>query len=297
MRRPMRKLMSAWTEQHVPVALALVVAALAGCVAATEAPPYSLYAVATVVATGLGALFFDAFGGLVLGVAAAAVAVLALRLGDRWAPASFVTDLALVLGLVALGWLVGMVSAGIHARRGPADEESGRVAPAYGSLGLVTAEVAVARLDEELLRARSYGRPLSVVVMRVTITELGLDVSAREAAQRAVARLVESMLRETDVPFASGPDEFGAILPETDVATAWEVVGPVLDAASRAAFTVRETDERRSLVDCAELHVGLAGLDGQTSDATALLQAARRSAGVDEAAAKPRHSSPQGTAA
>jgi GGDEF domain-containing protein len=293
----MRKLMSAWTEQHVPVALALVVAALAGGVATTEAPPYSLYAVAAVVATGLGALFFDAFGGLVLGVAAAAAVVLALRLGNRWSPASFVTDLALVLGLAALGWLVGMVSAGIHARHGPADNESGTVAPAYGSLGLVTAEVAVARLDEELLRARSHGRPLSVVVIRVTITESGLDVSAQEAAQRAVARLVESMLRETDVPFASGPDEFGAILPETDVATAWEVVGPVLDAASRAAFTVRETHERRSLVDCAELHVGLAGLDGQTGDATALLQAARRSAGVEEPAAQSRHSSTQETVA
>ncbi len=297
MRRPMRKLISAWTEQHLPVALALVVAILAGGVAATEVAPYSLYAVAAVVATALGALFFDAFGGLVLGVTAAAAIVLALRLGDRWESASFVTDLALVLGLVALGWLVGMVSAGIHARRSPADNESGTVAPAYGSLGLVTADVAVARLDEELLRARSHGRPLSVVVIRVTITESGLDVSARDAAQRAVARLVESMLRETDVPFASGPDEFGAILPETDVATVWEVVGPVLDAASRAAFTVRETDERRSLVDCAELFVGLAGLDDQTSDATALLQAAQRSAGVDEAAVQPKHSSPQGTPA
>ncbi len=297
MRRPMRKLMSAWTEQHVPVALALVVAALAGGVAATEAPPYSLYAVAAVVATALGALFLDAFGGLVLGVTAAAAVVLALRLGDRWTPASFVTDLALVLSLVALGWLVGMVSAGIHARRDSPEDHGRAGAPAYGSLGLVTAEVAVARLDEELLRARSHGRPLSIVVIRVTITEPGLDVSARDAAQRAVARLVESLLRETDVPFASGPDEFGAILPETDVATAWEVVGPVLDAASRAAFTVRETDERRSLVDCAELHMGLAGLDGQTSDATALLQAARRSAGTTEAAAQPKHASTQGTAA
>jgi GGDEF domain-containing protein len=153
----------------------------------------------------------------------------------------------------------------------------------------VTEEVAEARLDEEVARARSHGRPLSVVVVRVTTVDPGLDVNARAAAQRAVARLVESMLRDTDVPFAAPPDEFGAILPETDGAAAWEVVGPVLDAAARAAFTVREQDERRNLVDCAELHVGLATLGDGTSGATALLEAARRSARAEETAGGAHH--------
>ena len=292
----MRKLMSAWTEQHVPVALALVVASLTGAVAMAVAAPYSLYGLAAVVVTAVCALFLDAFGGLVLGFATAAAVVLALRLSDRWAAASFATDLALVLGLVASGWLTGMVSAGIHARRAGEDDGGGTARPAYGSLGLVTAEVAEARLDEEVMRARGHGRPLTVVVIRVTTTDPGLDVNARSSAQRAVARLVESMLRDTDVPFASSPDEFGAILPETDGATAWEVLGPVLDAAARAAFTVREQDERRNLVDCAELHVGLATLSDQTSEATTILEAARRSARAEEAGGAHR-SSAEGSAA
>ncbi len=147
------------------------------------------------------------------------------------------------------------------------------------------------------MRARSHGRPLSVVVIRVTITDPALDANARNAAQRAVARLVESMLRDTDVPFASPPDEFGAILPETDGATAWEVLGPVLDAAARAAFTVREQDERRNLVDCAELHLGLATLGDQTSGGTALLEGARRSARAEEAAHGAHHSPTEESAA
>lgn len=76
----MRKLMSVWTEQHVPVALALVVASLTGAVAMAVAAPYSLYGLAAVVVTAVCALFLDAFGGLVLGFATAAAVVLALRL-------------------------------------------------------------------------------------------------------------------------------------------------------------------------------------------------------------------------
>ncbi|MGY1681025.1 hypothetical protein [Geodermatophilus sp. SYSU D01176] len=293
----MRKLMSGWTDQHVPVALALAVAALAGAVAMAVAGSYSLVGLAAVLVTALGALFLDAFGGLVLGFATAAGVVLVLRVAERWTPATFATDLALVLGLVALGWLAGMVSAGIHARRAGDGEGSGTARPAYGSLGLITEEVAEARLDEEVARARSHGRPLSVVVIRVTILDPALDANARNAAQRAVARLVESMLRDTDVPFAAPPDEFGAILPETDGAAAWEVVGPVLDAAARAAFTVREQDERRNLVECAELHVGLATLGDQTSGAIALLEAARRAARVEEAAGGAHRSSTEESAA
>jgi hypothetical protein len=99
------------------------------------------------------------------------------------------------------------------------------------------------------------------------------------------------------VPFADPPDEYGAILPETDGATAWEVLGPVLDAAARAAFTVREQDERRNLVDCAELHVGLATLGDHTGDAATVLEAARRSARTEEAADGAHRSSAEGSAA
>lgn len=277
----MRRLMSGWTEQHVPIALALVVAALAGGVSVADPGPYPLVGVAAVLATALGALFLDAFGGLVLGVGAAAAVVLSRRLTGQWTPESFRTSLVLVVSLMALGWLVGMLSAGIHGRRNEqAAHGDGAVAPAYGSLGLLTADVAVARLDDEVTRARSHHRPLAVVVIGVHITDDTLDPMARDAAHRAVARLVETLLRDTDVPFALEPDELGAILPETDAAAAWAVVGPVLDAATRAAFTVREQDERRSLVECAELSAGLAVMTDQLNDAGALLARARESARV-----------------
>jgi GGDEF domain-containing protein len=281
------RLISGWTDRHVPVALALVAAVLGGVIAMAEPAPHHLVAVGAVVATVLMALFVDAFGGLVVGVAVAAVTVAVKQLRDEWTPRAFGTSLALVVVLTLLGWLVGMVSGGIHRSRATGDGASGALAPAYGSLGLLTAEVALARLDEEVARARRHRRPLTVVVLRVRITDGSLDDRARTAARRTVARLVETLLRDTDVPFDLTPEEFGAILPETGGAAAWDVIGPVLDAASRAAFTVREEDERRSLVECAELHAGLALLGGAVADADSLVAAARRSAEADELESRP----------
>ena len=279
----MRTLISGWTDQHVPIALALVVAALGGGVAVADPGSYPLIGVTAVLLTALGGLFLDAFGGLVLGVGVAAAMILTRRLADQWTPDSFQPSLVLVVSLVALGWLVGLISAEMHGRRSTESGSDGAITPAYGSLGLLTADVAAARLEGEVARARSHHRPLAVVVIGVYITDQSLDPLAREAAHRTVARLVETLLRDTDVPFGLGPDELGAILPETDAAAAWEVVGPVLDAATRAAFTVREQDERRNLVDCAELIAGLAVMTDQLTDAGALLVAARESARLNVA--------------
>jgi GGDEF domain-containing protein len=292
----MGPLISAWTDRHVPVALALVVAVLGGAVAATEEWPHDLVAVGAVLATVLLGLFFDAFGGIVVGLTAAAVTVADLQWGNDWSPAVFVTSLALVVALMVLGWLVGIVSRGIHQSRDRPGGLNDELTPAYGSLGLLTADVALARLDDEVARARRHGRPLTVVVILVCITDESLDERGRSAARRALARLLESTLRETDVPFDSGPDELGAILPETAASDSWNVVGPVLDAASRAAFTVRETDERRRLVACAELHAGLAALGDGVQDADALLAAARQSAQADLARPREDRPSAHGTA-
>jgi GGDEF domain-containing protein len=277
----MGQLTSVWTERHVPVALSLVVAVLTGAVAATELWPHNLVAVGAVLATVLIGLLVDAFGGLVVGLVAAAVTVADEQRAGDWSRRVFGTSVALVVGLVVLGWLVGITARG-HLRSRGSHREAIHVAPAYGSLGLLTADVALARLDEEVARARHHHRPLTALVLLVHITDDSLDEDARSAARRAVARLLESQLRETDVPFDLGPDQLGAILPETGATAAWDVVGPVLDAASRAAFTVREDDERRRLVDCAELHAGLAVLGEELHDAESLIEAARRSAQADQ---------------
>ncbi len=136
----------------------------------------------------------------------------------------------------------------------------------------------MARLEEEIIRARRHRRPLSLMVLAIRLTEPDLGEEAQQAARRSVARLVETLLRDTDVPFSLSADEVGAILPETPLDEAWELVGPLVDAITGATFTDRVRDERRNFADVADLEVGIVALPRDDIDAEGLLAAARRAA-------------------
>jgi hypothetical protein len=117
---------------------------------------------------------------------------------------------------------------------------------------------------------------LTVVLLSAEAIDPTLSDVGRGALHRTVARLVEALVPDSAVPFALAPDEVGAILPETDEHDAWELLGPLVDAAGRASFTIREQDERRALADCGELHAGLVSLSDDVLDADGLLAAVRR---------------------
>lgn len=271
----MGRVISGWTDRHVPVALALVVAALTGMVAGAEPAQYQVVtAVAILVTVPIG-LSLDAFGGIVAGLAAAAGSVAVKQLTGGWTQQGLPVSAAAIVALIVLGWVSGLVNRRIRSggEGDPASDDL--VAPAHGSLGLLSPEVGMTLLDEEVARARQHRRPLSLVVLRTGVTDPGLDQAARQAATRSVARLVEARLRETDVPFAFAPEEVGAILPETDGDSAWELLGPLVDAVMAADFTVREEEQRRAFVDCADLHVGVAVLAPDHADGQELLAAAR----------------------
>lgn len=255
-------------------------AGITGVLTRDERAPFHLVVgVALVVTVGF-ALSLNASGGMVAGIAAAAGVIAVKQWSGAWDEDVFLGSVESTLGLVVVGGLVGMAGSRLRGRDvvdGPGP------APAYGSLGLLTAEVALSRLDEEIARARHHAHPLTVVLFWTDITDQTLSEGARLRAHRTVARLVESLLRETDVPFALTTDEVGAILPETDADAAWQLVGPLMDAVTRASFTVREEDRRRSLADRAELHAGLVSLSEDCADADKLMAAARRSVRQDEA--------------
>lgn len=281
----MARLTSAWTDRHLTVLCGLLAAAVSGGLAVLARSPYDLLGLALVGLTIVVALRLDAFGGIVTGFCAAAALIAARRLGGRWDEDDFLLALALTGALVALGWLVGAVATSLGERAagpGPA-----AAAPVFGSLGLLPADLALARLDEEVTRAQRHRRPLTVVLLHTDITDESLSLSARTAVWRTVGRLVESLVPETAVPFALAPDQVGAVLPEVDEAAAWELLGPLIDAAGRASFTVRELDQRRSLVDCAEVHAGLVGLSPSHPDADQLLAAVRQVAVADRQPASP----------
>ena len=290
----MARVTTDWTDQHISVVGALLSTAITGGLAALGEGQYALWGLGALLLTVAGAMATDAFGGIVFGFVGAAVVIAARRLGDDWTAADFAFSASLSFCLVVVGWATGMAS----VRMRPALEVRalGDAEPAFGSLGLLPAPLALARLDEEVARARRHGRPLTVVLVSVEITDEALTHAGRSAVHRTVARLVESLVPDTAVPFALGPAEVGAILPETDEQEAWQLLGPVVDAAGRASFTVREADERRSLVDCAELHAGLVSLSEDTPDADRLLAALQGTVRAGDADDRPVQAANAGTA-
>ncbi len=267
----MARVTTDWTEAHISVVGALLAASVTGGLAALGEGPFTLWGLGALLLTIVGAMATDAFGGIVAGFVGAAVVIAARQVGGAWTTADFGLALTLSSCLVVVGWVTGVASVRMRPTldvRALVDAE-----PAFGSLGLLSAPLALARLDEEVTRARRHGRPLTVVLVSAETTDPALSEVGRRALHRTVARLVESLVPDTAVPFALAADEVGAILPETDERAAWELLGPVVDAAGRASFTVREEGERRALVDCAELRAGLMSLSEDTPDAGRMLAA------------------------
>jgi len=265
---------SGWTEQHGSVSVAFAVG-FAGClIGLVEQDSMRFWVANAVMLTALVALALDPFGGIVVGLAAAAGLIGAKRLDGRWDPDAFPLSLAETLVLIMVGVTAGL--AGQALRRRPLGKEpSGTLlSPVFGSLGLLNHDLAMIRLEEEVQRATEHRRPLTVVLIDSEIIDPSLDVAATDAALRTVARVLESRLHDRDVPFAIDPGRLGAILPEASAADAWQRAGQIADALTTAQFTSRGTATRIFIADAVHVHVGLAELGPATSSADALLDAA-----------------------
>ena len=272
----MARLTTAWTDQHRGVAVVFVGAATAGVLAGLHDGWVAVLAGAAVVATVVVALRVDGFGGIVVGLAMSALVVAVKQVVDRWTGDTFWISLGLTLSLLTLGWLVGRLSPRLGRASRP-DAVAG-VRPAFSSLGLLSESDALDRLEDEILRSRRHRRPLCVMTVRTVVPSDASPV-VRDGAARAVARTVEGRLPSTDVPFALSAEEVGAILPESDERVAWDLVGPILDAAASASFTDRAGGSRQAVADHAELLVGIAALEDAHTNADDLLAAARAAVG------------------
>ncbi len=270
----MRRPISAWTEPHTRVALLLIVA-LAGSFAGLLEPPPLPFWVATAIGVSAAvALAFDAFGGALVGLVVAAGLVGLRRLTGTWESELFWVLLLETSAIVGVGVMAGLAGDALRRFRADGEAPAGSMAPVFGSLGLFDRDVALVRLEEEVERARDHRRPLTLLLIETDITDDRLGPEAREMAYRAIARIVESRMRDDHVPFAASLDRLGSVMPETTSADAWQYVGEILDAVADARFMDRSAGTQRRLADAVEVHVGLAGFGASRSSPDALLDAA-----------------------
>ena len=252
--------MLGWTERHRAVAIAVAVGFLVTLTALPHPVALGSVVVAAAAVAVIGGLSTDGFGGIVLGLVAAAGSIGIKRLTGAWDSDLFWPSIVEAVALVAAGGAAGKAGSVLRGRatQRPEAVEAPALAPVYGSLGLLSEGVGLARLEEEIERSRAHRRPLSVVVFHTTVIDPDLDPEARESALRALARLVESQTRTIDVPFALSAETLAVILPEVGWGKAWDTVAPILDAASRAHFVVRREDRTRALCGAVVVDLGIA---------------------------------------
>lgn len=256
------------------VAAAFGVAALASTAGVAASTGVAVGVASAVAVTAVVALFLEQFGGAVVGLAAAAAVILGRRISGSWDDDAFWLALMQTFALVATGIAAGR--AGVALRRTPTDPSRDALLPepVFGSLGLLDADIALERLEEEVDRAQAHGRPLSLVVVEVHQLDPRSAPEVRHSGLRAVSRIFESRIGHRDVPFALAEDRLAAILPETPAGDAWDRIGMVLEAVAGGTFSVRGEDVDRSLADTVELAVGLAESGPGIMGADALLDAA-----------------------
>lgn len=262
----------AWTDRHTAVAVMVTTILAASLAGLTERPPVP-FAVATAVAVcALVSLTADGFGGAVVGIVCAAGLVAWRRLTGHWEAPDFVAALIETVAIVAVGVTAGLV--GSRLRSQSAANMPSPFEPVYGSLGLFGQDAAMARLTEEVERARDNRRPLCLVLLDLDITNPDLPKDGASAALRAAARIVESRVGDGDVPFALAVDRLGVVLPEATSAKAWDIVGDILHAMADARFTFGSDREQRLMTDDLDVNVGLAQFGPSLPTTEALLDAA-----------------------
>ena len=253
---------------------AVAVAGVTGLLAGTVPGPLRAVMLSLVLLTSVAGAYGGAFVGLPAGALSATV-VLSLPQVTTLAAVPRTEVGAVTMLLVAAGWLAGLAHAQVRRAVRGATAVDHLFAPPAGSLGLLSAEAAELRAEEEMMRARHHERPLSLLLCHLDALPQ-TDRTSYRRARRAVARVLEARLAPTSLPFELDDETFGVLLPEIEVTALPVVVQTIERALAETTFADRAVGDRRSIFDV--LNVGFAGVDGteRWSGPRAMIQAADR---------------------
>lgn len=242
-----------WTDLHGPVLVLVALMGAASAAAQLEDSGVAAELAVTAVITAAVGMLLDAYGGTLVGLVAAASFIAVRQLQLNWDGSQVVLVGVEVLALIGAGTVAGALGGTFRHRVAAAS--SG--ATTFGSSSLVSRDVAVARLEEELLRARAHDRPLSVAVLSAHFKGGATESETRANVLRAVTRVVEHRAARTDVAFAVWPDRVGLIMPETDESAAWDRIAKIIDGVEGTSFAGRVDRTRTRISEVADVAVGV----------------------------------------
>lgn len=131
------------------------------------------------------------------------------------------------------------------------------------------------RFEREVLRARRYNRPLTVVMVDIDYFKHYNDINGHllgDEILKKVATLLESNLRKADIVARYGGEEFVIILPEIDKQQADQVAEKLRRTIEVRSFPKEQFQPNKNLT----ISLGLATLPDDSSNAKELLDLADR---------------------
>lgn len=133
--------------------------------------------------------------------------------------------------------------------------------------------------DREIQRTRRYGRPLSVLILdadhfKAINDQYGHAVG--DETLKAIVRVAATCLRDADLLGRLGGEEFGALLPETDLVGARELAERLRTAVAALELQVDTTTIRPTIsIGCAALSAEGEGIDAVLARADRALYRAK----------------------
>ena len=150
---------------------------------------------------------------------------------------------ALVLTILLLRWL----PEAMRQRRAADDRAAhlGELAATDPMTGLSNRRAFTERAEAEIARCRRHQRPLALLMIDIDRFKAINDEHGHEVGDEAIvalANICQCRVRESDLVARLGGEEFGVLLPETDLAAARALAETLRDAISAHRIAVLEGD-------------------------------------------------------
>ena len=139
--------------------------------------------------------------------------------------------------------------------------------------GLYNYRYLLERAEEEIGRAKRFGRSVSLLMIDADELKVYNDTNGHQAGDVALAELAAAMrgaVRDIDIVCRYGGEEFAILLPETDGEGAFVVAEKVREAVANHAFKNGEGERTEQLT----VSIGLSTYPGTADDREALLRRA-----------------------
>jgi diguanylate cyclase (GGDEF)-like protein len=139
--------------------------------------------------------------------------------------------------------------------------------------GLFNYRYLLERAEDEIGRAKRFGRSLSLLMIDADEFKVYNDTNGHVAGDQALAELATTMrsaVRDIDIVCRYGGEEFAILLPETDGEGAFVVAEKVREAVASHGFKNSESERTEQIT----VSIGLSTYPGTASDREGLLRRA-----------------------